>query len=178
MQRLFDASAKRRSFSQVVDLSKLGGPSWPRLAVGDFLVADRDGCLVGMAGLWDQTAFQRLRIAGYSPPLSLLRPLWNAGTLVRGGVPLPRPGDSLPLRKATAIACEDDDPQILRALLAHALRDNAGKLLLVGLSAADPLVAALQGLRGRQDRGRHFLVGWEGEPPAWQEPFAFDVARI
>jgi hypothetical protein len=178
MQRLFDAAARRRSFTHLVELSGLGGPTWPHLAIEDFLLAERDERLLGMVGLWDQSGFQRLRIAGYSQALSFLRPLWNAGTAVSGGVPLPKPGDALPLRKVTAAACHDDDPQILRALLSHALKEDDGRLLLVGMSAADPLAAALQGLRGRQDRGRHFLVGWEGAPPAWQEPFAFDVARI
>ena len=178
MQRVHDDSTRRRSFAPVLDFHELGGPAWRDLAIEDFLVAEKGGRIAGMLGRWDQSAFQRLRIAGYSQALSLLRPLWNAGTLVSGGVALPKPGDTLPLVKATAVACHDDDPAILRALLAGALRDDDGKLLLVGMSAADPLAAALQGLRGRQDRGRHFLVGWEGEPPAWQEPFAFDVARI
>jgi hypothetical protein len=178
MQRLLDAAACRRSFAHLTDLSGLGGASWHHLAIEDFLVAERSGRIAGMAGLWDQTGFQRLRIAGYSQVLSLLRPLWNAGTAVSGGVPLPRPGDALPLLKTTAVACEGDDPAVLRALLARALQVDRGKLVLCGMSAADPLAAAMQGLRGRHDRGRHFLVGWDGEPPAWQEPFAFDVARI
>lgn len=178
MQLLYDDSTRRRSFAPVLDLNDLGGPAWRDLAIEDFLVAEKDGRIRGTAGLWDQSDFQRLRIAGYSQALSLLRPLWNAGTRVSGGVALPKPGDALPLKKATAVACADDDPAILRALLAHALMDDDGKLLLVGMSAADPLAAALHGLRGRHDQGRHFLVGWEGEPPVWQEPFAFDVARI
>lgn len=178
MQGIYDNSIQRRSFAPVLDFSDLGEPAWRDLAIEDFLVAERDGRVAGMLGLWDQSAFQRLRIAGYSQALSLLRPLWNAGTRVSGGVALPKPGDALPLKKVTAIACQDDDPAILRALLARALQADDGKLLLVGMSAADPLATALQGLRGRQDRGRHFLVGWEGEPPPWQEPFAFDVARI
>jgi hypothetical protein len=51
-------------------------------------------------------------------------------------------------------------------------------MLLVGLSEKDPLTAALDGMKGRKFGGLHFLVGWEGEPPAWEEPFGFDVARI
>lgn len=41
-----------------------------------------------------------------------------------------------------------------------------------------PLGVALRGLKGRVEYGRHFLVGWEGAPPEWEEPFAFDVGRI
>jgi hypothetical protein len=174
MQSLLDASSRRRSFAGVVNLADLGRPAWRDLMIDDFLVAERDGVITGMMGLWDQSGFQRLRIHGYSPVVAALRPLWNSFA----SVPLPKAGRVLPLRKATAIACENDDPEILRALLAVALAANDGRLLLLGLSARDPLVSALGGLKGRVEYGRHFLVGWEGAPPEWEEPFAFDVARI
>jgi hypothetical protein len=174
MQSLLDASARRRSFSNILNLTELGKATWRDLAVEDFLVAWRHGKVVGMLGLWDQSGFQRLRIYGYSRAVTALRPFWN----LLGGVPLPKAGQTVPIRKATAIACEDDDPTILRALLAMALAEDDGRLLLAGCSAEDPWVAAFQGLKGRNDHGRHFLVGWDGDPPDWKEPFAFDVARI
>ena len=118
--------------------------------------------------------FQRLRIQAYSSLVAALRPLWTSFA----SVPLPKAGQILPLRKATSIACDDDDPAILRALLAAALAGNDKRLLLLGLSEEDPLGVALRGLKGRVEYGRHFLVGWDGEPPEWEEPFAFDVARI
>jgi hypothetical protein len=178
MQRLYDDAMRRRSFGEMLRLSGLGEGRWNGLQIGDFLIAEREGRVIGMLGLWDQSAFQRLRIAGYSRGIRILRPAWNASAAIRGNVPLPPAGSVVPVRKVTALACEDDDPAILRSLLAEALQARDGKLTLVGMSAADPLVAAMDGLRGRRDQGRHFLVGWEGEPPAWREPFAFDVARI
>ena len=127
-----------------------------------------------MMGLWDQSGFQRLRIHGYSPMIAALRPVWNSFA----SVALPRAGQILRMRKATAIACEYDNPAILRALLAAALGASDERLLLLGFSGRDPLCVALRGVRGRVEYGRHFLVGWEGTPPEWEEPFAFDVARI
>ena len=174
MQVVLDAAARRRSFAAMVDLSQLGEPSWRDLGIEDFLVAEEHGEVVGLMGLWDQSGFQRLRIHGYSRAVAILRPVWN----LVGGVPLPKAGQTVPLRKATAIACEGDDPSILRALLATALSEDDGRLLLAGCSEEDPLAAAFRGLKGRKDHGRHFLVGWEGEPPEWREPFSFDVARI
>ncbi|MGL5016743.1 MAG: hypothetical protein ACRDBP_01300 [Luteolibacter sp.] len=174
MQVLLDAAARRRSFSGWVKLSDLGNPFWQDLAIEDFLLAERDGEIVGMMGLWDQSRFQRMRIRGYSRSIAAVRPLWNAMASVR----LPGVGQTLPLRKATTIACREDDPMILRALLSSALGGGDPRLLLLGLSAADPLVAALRGVKGRLEYGQHYLVGWDGEPPAWQEPFAFDSARI
>ncbi len=178
MQPLLDASSKRRSFAEILKLTDLGEASWRDLALTDFLVAERHGTLVGILGLWDQSGFQRLRVKGYSPALATLRPFWNAWSRLHGDVSLPRAGKVLPLRKATAIACHNDDPAILRALLAMALAGNDGRTLLLGLSAKDPLTTALHGLTARKEHGRHFLVGWDGSPPAWDEPFAFDAARI
>ncbi|MES2924589.1 MAG: hypothetical protein V4819_23755 [Verrucomicrobiota bacterium] len=174
MQILLDASSRRRSFAGVVKLADLGKPGWRNLTIEDFLVAERDGIITGMLGLWDQGGFQRLRIQAYSPMIAVVRPLWNSFA----SVPLPKAGQVLPLRKATAIACADDDPTIFRALLASALSANDKRLLLIGLSAEDPLGKALRELKGRMEYGRHFLVGWDGDPPEWEEPFAFDVARI
>ena len=178
MQRLYDEAIQRRSFGEMLRLVGLGEGRWHGLQLGDFLVAERGGRMAGMLGLWDQGAFQRLRVAGYSRGMAVVRPPWNAWAAIRGEVPLPPPGAVVPVRKVTAIACEDDDPAVLHALLVEALRIRDQKLTLVGMSAADPLVPALDGLRGRRDHGRHFLVGWEGEPPPWRKPFVFDVARI
>lgn len=178
MQRLYDEAMKRRSFGEMLTLSGFGEGRWHGMSLEDFLVAEREGRVIGTLGLWDQSSFQRLVIAGYSQAVSMLRPIWNGWAALSNNVPLPSPGAVVAMRKATAIACEDDDPAILRALLAKALKERDARLTLVGMSEADPLVPAMEGLHGRRDRGRHYLVGWEGEPPAWREPFAFDVARI
>jgi len=174
MQALLDAASRLRSFSLMTRLCELGGPAWRDLEASDFLVAEQQGSIIGMMGLWDQSGFQRMRIRGYSPMVAAVRPLWN----VFGTVRLPGPGQLVPLRKATAVACRNDDPEILRALLASALSQNDGRHILLGMSALDPLATGMAGLKAKKATGRHFLVGWDGEPPVWQEPFSFDVARI
>lgn len=178
MQAVLDASSTRRCFSQCLNLTELGEASWRDLALSDFLVAVKDDALVGILGLWDQNGFQRLRVKKYSTTMNTLRPFWNAWSKLRGSVLLPHAGEVLPLCKVTAIACHNDEPETLRSLLAVALAENNKRLLLVGLSAEDPLAAALDGLMARKEYGRHFLVGWDGTPPAWHEPFVFDAARI
>lgn len=174
MQALLDAAARRRSFAGLMELGDLRKPAWRDLEPGDFIVALRSGSIVGMMAIWDQDRFQRLRIDGYSKAVAAMRPLWN----LVSRIPLPRPGSVLPLLKASAIACENDDPEVLRGMLSAALSQAQGKLLLVGMSEMDPLNAAMLGMKARRDFGRHFLVGWDGTPPTWSEPFAFDVARI
>jgi hypothetical protein len=174
MQALFDEAGDARAFSQVLDLRQLGSPAWCGLSISDFLVAECGNSLVGMLALWDQSGFQRMTVSGYSRGVALWRPLWNRLSAVR----LPPAGGAIPLRKASAIACRRDDPAVLRALLQCALESGDPRLILVGMSAADPLLAAVRNLKARQAWGRHFLVGWQGQPPSWREPFAFDVARI
>jgi hypothetical protein len=178
MQVLLDGFSRRRSFSPVIDLRNLGDDYLNGLAVEDFVVAEDAGEISGMMAMWDQSPFQRLRVDGYSPGLAAVRPLWNFGAKILGGIPLPPPGNALPIIKAGMIACSGDAPAILRSLLAYAFPLLPEKMLLVGLSEKDPLTAALDGMKGRKFGGLHFLVGWEGEPPAWEEPFGFDVARI
>lgn len=174
MAQLLKAVSSRRSFSPVVDLGGLGSPYLNGLRVGDFLVAEEDGGITGMMAVWDQGVFQRLRIDGYSAGMAAVRPLWNLGARLK----LPRPGNTIPMAKASMVACAGDDPAILRALLAAALSNSSDQLLSVGFSESDPLTTALSGLRGRVFRGLHCLVGWEGEPPDWREPFGFDPGRI
>lgn len=178
MQRLLDESSQRRSFSPVVDLAKLGDAYLNGLTAEDFLVAEDAGEIIGMMALWDQGGFQRLRVDGYTAGLAMARPLLNLHARLRGGLAFPAAGKALPLVKASSIACAAADPAILRSLLAAALPKLGGKPLSVGLSEADPLATALEGLKGREFGGLHFLVGWEGEPPAWREPFCFEAARI
>ena len=174
MQALWDECSSRRCFSGVYDFSNLGQPFWDNLLVGDFLVASAEGRIKGMMGLWDQSGFQRLRILGYPSWLGMIRPFRN----IFANVALPPAGQVLPIHKATAIACEDDDPVVLRSMLATALAEDKGCMIFLGFSASDPLLAAMKGLQRRMSRGCHFLVGWDGEPPVWKEPFVFDPARI
>lgn len=178
MQLLLDDFSRRRSFSPVIDLRNLGDAYLNGLRVEDFLVAEDAGAIIGMMALWDQSPFQRLRVDGYAPNMAAARPLWNLGARLVGGIPLPSPGNPLPIIKAGMIACFGDDPAILRSLLAFAFPHLTGKMLLIGLSEKDALTAALDGLKGRKFGGLHFLVGWANEPPSWDEPFGFDAARI
>ena len=178
IQSRLDESSQRRSFSPVIDLTKLGEPYLNGLSVDDCLVAEESGEILGVMALWNQSAYQRLRVDGYSAPLAFSRAIINFHARLRGGVPLPAAGKIIPIVKATAIACAGDDPAILRSLLGVATSMEKGRYLSIGLSEKDPLAAALAGMRGKIFTGLHFLVGWEGKPPDWLEPFAFDTARI
>ncbi len=178
IQFLLDTFSQRRSFSPVIDLTKIGEPYLNGLSLDDFLVAEKSDVIVGVMALWDQGKFQRLRVDGYSAGFAVARPILNFYARLRGIAVFPAPGNAIPMVKATAIACANDDPAVLRSLLATAVTMHKRCYLSIGLSEKDPLITAMEGLRGKVFKGRHFLVGWEGHPPDWEEPFLFDTARI
>jgi len=178
MQILLDESSRRRSFSPVVDLKNLGHADMNDLSVDDFLVAEDAGEILGIMALWDQSAFQRLRVDGYPAGFAVAHPLLNFHARLRGDATFPAPGNAITMLKAGAIASANDDPAVLRSILAAAFPRLVGKLLSAGLPEKDPLATALDGLRSREFGGLHFLAGWEGDPPACQEPFGFNAARI
>jgi len=178
IQSLLDDFSRRRSFSPVIDLAKLGEPYLNGLSVDDFLVAEENGEIRGAMGLWDQGAFQRLRVDSYSKRMALARPFLNIHAHLSGGPKLPAQGDVIPMVKVTALGFSGDDPFILRSLLNVARNTGKKGILSFSLSESDPLVAALDGMKARIFIGQHFLVGWNGEPPSWKEPFGFDAGRI
>lgn len=138
----------------MVDLAKMGESYLNGLSVDNFLVAEDAGKIRGMRALWDQGAFQRLRGDGYSRGLAFSRPFLNFSAQLRGGVPLPPRGRTIPVVKVSALACADDDSAILRSLLGIAISMGAGRLLSIGLSenpcisAVSPLYSAVLGRVG------------------------------
>jgi hypothetical protein len=113
-------------------------------------VAERGGRLVGVLGLWDLHAVRRTTLLHY--------PWWSAPfrTMYRLAarrsprfVPLPEPGGALKGLTVTDLAVADDDPGILRRLLARAVDLHHGTgahVLQIGFGRRDPLRAAVHGL--------------------------------
>ena len=176
MQFLYDEEAPKRSFSPVYDFSAIGIDTYfAGLKLADFLLAFSDGKLVGMIGLWDQSAFKRIRVDAYSQLIAWTRPVTNYFS----GVRLPRVGGTISTFSGTACAIRQNDPTILNLLLRTAVSHlPKGKLIVLGFDERDPLVDGLHGLRARSEFGRHFLVSFEKTPPLESDLFAFDAARI
>lgn len=111
-----------------------------------FLLARDRGRLVGMVGLWDQHAFKQTRVLAYRRPLGWLRPFYNAHSALRGGPRLPRAGGCLRYQTVHTVVVADNDPGLLRPLLAEAqARSGRADGLILRLFQHDPLRAALQG---------------------------------
>ena len=133
-------------------------PAWSRtdltgsrtrgLSLDDFIVARRDGNLVGCVACWDQRAFKQVRVRGYSPRLSRWRPLVNAFSRIASVPHLPRIGDALQFAYLSHLAIDDrEDEGVIVDLIAAAVEMASQRGLdyvVVGLSAAHPSVAAVR----------------------------------
>ncbi len=124
------------------DLEKL-----PHLS--DYRVAERNGKLAGMLAACDLSPFHSTHILKYSTGAKVMRMAYNliAG-FNPGSVRLPSAGGELCTLTLSRVGIEDNDPNILRAMLSHLIRENLGKgyhLLTLGFAAEDPLIQAVHG---------------------------------
>jgi GNAT superfamily N-acetyltransferase len=141
-----------RQFTAVHDAGSL--EAWiagaPGLALADHRVARRpDGSLAGFLGVWDQSAFKRLRVTGYSRRLGAVRAVFNALGPLAGATKLPAPGGALRNLTAVHLCVPPEEPDVLRALVLDAYNASRGRgysFLNVGLDVTDPLRAGLKGL--------------------------------
>jgi len=132
---------------------------------GDFRLARRDGRLVGVIGVWDQSAFRQTRITGYAPWLGLLRPGLNLLATALGVPGLPAPGRTLGEAYLAFRGIEGDDPAVLVALVQAVLAERPGRILLVALHERDPLRPALRAFRRIPYHARLYCVCWEDGLP-------------
>jgi hypothetical protein len=135
----------RRQFSPVWTEETLLGLSSFGLEIGDLCLARRDGELVGVGALWDQSQYKQTVIHGYTGWLKAVAPLYNLGAPWLGRPPLPRPGEKLKNVYASLISVTNDDIAIFRSLLRELYNLSAARgfrHLLVGMDARDPLLTA------------------------------------
>jgi hypothetical protein len=103
-------------------------------------------------------------VSGYSRPLALLRPLYNAVAAATGRPRLPPSGQVLDLRLGALRCVAGDRPEVLAALLSAAWRTmqarGAGALLSIGVHQRDPLRPLLESAPHRLLRSRLYVPHW------------------
>jgi hypothetical protein len=135
------------------------------LEAGDFFVAERGKSIVGCASLWDQQSFKQQVVRGYSAAVQRWRRLANLFSPLAGLPSLPSVGTALRLVYLSHLAVEDDEPEIMAALV-QAVRTDAKRrgqhLLVLGLSERHPLLAPLKRrFRYLEYNSLLCLVHWE-----------------
>lgn len=154
----------RRQFFPVVSADDFGSDLLRGLSPRDFLVAERDGTILGTVAKWDQSAFRQYLVCGYAGMLAAGRPILNLLLRAAGFQPLPRPGDPLRMFYAAFVCVRDNNAQVLAALLErlHDENKDAGyHFMAIGFHERDPLWVAVKGFFSFPYASRLYLVCWE-----------------
>jgi hypothetical protein len=113
---------------------------------------------------WDQGDYKQDVVASYGAGLRRLRPVYDALARAVGARPLTTPGGAIPLAFAACIAVADDDPAVLRGLLAASAdraRSRGKAFLMVGLADVDPLLPFVRRWLHVTYRSDLFTLAWD-----------------
>ena len=132
----------------------------------DFFVARRDGEIVGVAGLWDQSRFKQTVVRAYSGRLKLARPFYNGISRLRGGRPLPAPGEAIRYIYASFICIKRNNLAAFHALLQYLYNEAASRgyaYLSIGFDSRDPLLSVAKLYPHILYPSRLYTVCWDDE---------------
>lgn len=132
--------------------------------VSDFIVARRDGEIVGVLGLWDQSGYKQSIVQEYDRALQWVKPFYNLGARLLGAQPLPNLGEKIHFAYASFICVANDDADVFSALL-RAIYNLAAErryaYLMLGLTTFDPLLAVARKYLHISYHSQVFLGSWE-----------------
>jgi len=148
------------------------------LRAEDFLLALREGEIVGTIAAWDQHSFRQTHVERYSRRLALVRPLYNLASSLTPLKALPRAGARIPFLYFSCMCAYEHDTDILRVLLRamyNSTRSGPWHYAIVGLHEADPYARLLQEYRRIEAAGRVFIVHYP--PGSGDVPALLDAQR-
>lgn len=155
---------RRYQFAPVWDEQSLADAG---LGAGDFFVLRDAERVTACLAIWDQRAFKQVVVRAYRPPIGPLRPLINIVARVLGNPTLPPRGQPLRHGWLSHLACDEDAPSALQALLAVALADGRRRgldQLMLGLADDHPLLSTARAIRRHLDyRSDIYLVHREND---------------
>ena len=161
---LRDEGARRQLFPAYTIEDFTGGRTLRGLAPGDVAVARRAGRIVGVMAAWDQAAYKQDIVASYGPTLRRLRPAYDALARALGARPLTPPGEAIRLAFAACTCVTDDDPTVMRALIAacaERARVGGKAYLMLGLADGDPLLPVARRWLHVTYRSDLFTLAWD-----------------
>jgi hypothetical protein len=163
LARFLQAHGPQRQFfpewseGSLRELTSLG------LRIEDILVARRKGEIVGIAGLWDQSAYKQTVVQGYARWLKAAAPVYNFSAHWTGRAALPRPGTKLRSAYVAFICIAADEARIFGGLLRelyNQARSRRFEYLLVGLDARDPFLSVAKKYAHVLYASRLYLAEW------------------
>jgi hypothetical protein len=156
--------AQRQFFPVYSEMDFLGGEIARDFDIHDFLVARRDGAIVGVLGLWDQSSYKQSVVRGYDRSLRILRPFYNLGACVIGAQPLPALGEHIHSAYASFICVANDDADVFSVLLRAVYNLAAERryaYLMLGLALNDPLLPVARQYAHITYHSRIYIGFWE-----------------
>jgi hypothetical protein len=147
----------------------------------DLLLARRNGRIAGTLAAWDQSGFRQTAVKAYHGKWLLLKYCYNALAPILGGSRLPQANEEFKYMFAAFPAAEEDDPGILRELIAELCSralSSGYTYVVIGLHESDPLSRALEGLFTIRYTSRAYMVALEGrEQYEVRRPY-LELARL
>jgi hypothetical protein len=145
---------QQRLFGYVVDDAWLQSrlEQWPGMCLADFFILkDATGRVLACAAPWDTEAhLRRSRVIKYQGKMQWLRLAYNAEARLRGFAKLPVAGDCFHFVYLTHLEVENDQPELLNALLCsiyNELRTQPLHFMSLMVPIGSPLEAGLKGFR-------------------------------
>lgn len=132
----------------------------------DFFVARRNGEIVGVIGLWDQSSFKQTVVRGYAGWLRLAQPVYNLGAKLFSRPRLPDVGEKISYAYASFVCVAEDDREVFRALLRRVYgvaAERGYSYLMIGFDERDPLLKIARSYSHIAYHSRIFLAGWNQE---------------
>lgn len=151
---------RRRNFFPVYEERSFSDGTTRGFDPNDFIVIQRDGAILGVAGLWDQSAYKQSIVDAYDPLTRAVRPFYNL--LHRPA--LPKPGTALRFAYGSFFCVRDDDPAVARSLIERLLavaHDRGFDHVFLGFAESDPLLAAARRFRHFAYPAGIYTVAWD-----------------
>lgn len=164
-----DAHMRTRQFAPAFTSEDLSIGRLSGLRSEDFIVARRDGVIVGTIALWDQSALRKTHVERYRGWLGAARPAINAWRAMTGGHALPAAGERIPYVYLACFAVARNDLQTAEALLRAAYRRarrGPWHFAICGLHERDPLAECLSGYKRIAAAGCLFAVHYPEDEAA------------
>jgi hypothetical protein len=163
--KFLQAQGRQRQFFQKWTCEGLARLSDFGLRAEDLRIARRSGEIVGVAALWDQSAYKQTIVQSYSAWLRALAPLYNLVAPWIGRAALPRPGEELQSAYVSLICIANSDIGVFRVLLRelyNLARNRRLHYMLIGLDSRDPLLPAALEYFHVLYPSRLYLAEWPG----------------
>jgi hypothetical protein len=164
---LFKQHGSAKQFFPAYTETDFGGSALTRdFKVEDFILARQKGKLVGVLGLWDQSAYKQTVVQGYSGSLGRWRALYNLGLRLVGAQPLLSPGEQIRFAYASFICMANHNPDAFRLLLRYVYNlavERGFTHLMVGLPEKDPLLPVARQYWHIPYHSRLYIACWEDD---------------